>query len=171
MSALILFGFFPGPELFERNLDVAGGMFLAYIVANVALIFLGFLLTPVFLAILRMRRVYLLPLVLMLSVMGTYSLQSSVQDLWVMLGFGFLGYFLRYFGYPLAPIIIGVVLGPILESNLRRSLLISRDGLSIFWEREITLLILTVTALLVLWGLFGANAARLLRGKRPSGGD
>jgi putative tricarboxylic transport membrane protein len=63
----------------------------------------------------------------------------------------------------LAPIIIGVVLGPILESNLRRSLLISRDGLSIFWEREITLLILTITAMLVLWGLIGPHVSRMMR--------
>jgi putative tricarboxylic transport membrane protein len=104
----------------------------------------------------------------MLSIMGTYSLQSSIFDLWVMLGFGCLGYFLRYFGYPLAPIIIGVVLGPILESNLRRSLLISRDGLSIFWEREITLLILTVTAILILWGLIGPHVSRMVRKRKAS---
>jgi len=170
MSALILFGYFPGPELFEQNLDVAGGIFLAYIVANITLIFLGFLLTPLFLTILRMRRVYLLPLVLMLSIMGTFSLQSSIFDLWVMLGFGCLGYFLRSSGYPLAPIIIGVVLGPILESNLRRSLLISRDGLSIFWEREISLLILSVTTILVLWGLFGPLISAWI-GKRKVSND
>ena len=168
MSAMILFGYFPGPQLFDQNLDVAGGMFLAYIVSNIGLFFLGFLLTPLFLAILRMRRVYLLPLVLMLSMMGTYSLQSSIFDLWVMLGFGCLGYFLRYFGYPLAPIIIGVVLGPILESNLRRSLLISRDGLSIFWEREISLLILIVTAILIFWSFFGSLLSKKMWERRAS---
>ena len=163
MSALILFGYCPGPDLFERHLDVAGGMFLAYIVANIALVFLGFLLTPLFLSVLRLRKVHLLPLVVMLSVMGTFALQSSVFDLWVMLGFGVLGYFLRCYDYPLAPIIIGVVLGPICESNFRRSLLISRDGLSIFWEREIAFYILLVTAILVIWGLVGCFVARWLR--------
>lgn len=155
MSALILFGYFPGPELFEQHLDVAGGMFLAYIVANVSLAILGFLMTPLFLAVLQLRKVHLLPIVVMLSIMGTFALQSSVFDLWVMLGFGALGYFLRCHGYPLAPIVIGVVLGPICESNLRRSLLISRDGLSIFWERDIAFIILVITALLVVWGLLG----------------
>lgn len=170
MSALILFGYFPGPELFEQHLDVAGGMFLAYILANVALAILGFLLTPLFLSVLRLRKVHLLPVVMMLSVMGTFALQSSVFDLWVMLGFGVLGYFLRCYGYPLAPIVIGVVLGPICESNFRRSLLISKDGLSIFWERDIAFIILAVTLFLVVWGIFGGLLSRNLKGpfKRPA---
>lgn len=163
MSALILFGYFPGPELFEQHLDVAGGMFLAYIFANIALVFLGFLMTPVFLSVLRLRKVHLLPIVMMLSVMGTFALQSSMFDLWSMLGFGALGYFLRLHGYPLAPIVIGVVLGPICEANFRRSLLISRDGLSIFWEREIAFTILSVTAILVIWGLFGKGLSNWLK--------
>lgn len=166
MSALILFGYFPGPELFEQNMDVAGGMFLAYIVANVALLFLGFLLTPVFLTVLMLRKVHLLPLILMLSVMGTFALQSSIFDLWVMLGFGVLGYVLRRNGYPLAPIVIGVVLGPICEANFRRSLLISRDGLSIFWQREIALAILLVTAAIVLWPMVSALLRRSVQGQR-----
>jgi putative tricarboxylic transport membrane protein len=169
MSALILFGYFPGPELFEQNLDVAGGMFLAYIVANVALVVLGFVMTPVFLSVLRLRKVHLLPLVVMLSVMGTFALQSSIFDLWCVLGFGALGYVLRLHGYPLAPVVIGVVLGPICEANFRRSLLISRDGLSIFWEREIAFTILVVTAALVLWGLVGSGVSAWLRRQfRPS---
>lgn len=163
MNALILFGYFPRSELFEQNLDVAGGMFLAYIFANIALAFLGFLLTPVFLSVLRLRKVHLLPLVVMLSVMGTFALQSSVFDLWSMLGFGALGYFLRLYGYPLAPIVIGVVLGPICEANFRRSLLISRDGLSIFWERDIAFTILSVTTILIVWGLFGKGVSRWLK--------
>ena len=163
MSALILFGYFPGPELFEQNLDVAGGMFLAYIVANIALVVLGFVMTPLFLSVLRLRKVHLLPLVVMLSVMGTFALQASIFDLWIMLAFGALGYFMRLYGYPLAPIVIGVVLGPICESNFRRSLLISRDGLSIFWEREIAFTILLVTTILVLWGLFGSRIFQRLK--------
>lgn len=155
MSALILFGYFPGPELFEQHLDVAGGMFLAYIFANVALAVLGFLMTPLFLSVLRLRKVHLLPIVVMLGFMGTFALQSSVFDLWVMLGFGAIGYVLRCHDYPLAPIVIGVVLGPICEANFRRSLLVSRDGMSIFWERDIAFAILLVTVFLVLWGLVG----------------
>lgn len=163
MSALILFGYSPGPELFEQNLDVAGGTFLAYLFAYLALLLLGFLLTPIFLSVLRLRKVHLLPLVVMLSVMGAFALQSSVFDLWSVLGFGALGYFLRLYGYPLSPIVIGVMLGPICESNFRRSLLISRDGLSIFWEREIAFTILSVTVILVVWGLAGKGVSKWLK--------
>ena len=122
-------------------------------------------MTPVFLSVLRLRKVHLLPLVVMLSVMGTFALQASIFDLWSMLAFGALGYFLRLYGYPLAPIVIGVVLGPICESNFRRSLLISRDWLSIFWEREIAFSILLVTTILVLWGLFGPMISRQVKRK------
>lgn len=163
MGALILFGYFPGPELFEKNIDVAGGMFLAYIAANFALLILGFVLTPVFLIILRLKKVYLLPMILLLSVMGTFALQSSIFDLWVMLGFGVIGYVLRSYDYPLAPIVIGVVLGPICESNFRRSLLISRDGVSIFWEREISAVILAITLGIILWSLLGPIVRRKFR--------
>ena len=124
MGALMLVGFFPGPDLFENNTDIVGGIFLAYITANVALFFLGILLTPLFAMVLKLRKMHLLPIVALLSVVGVFSIQSSTFDLWVMVAFGVFGYLLRRYDYPLAPIIIGFVLGPICESNFRRSLVL-----------------------------------------------
>ncbi len=150
MGALFLLGFFPGPELFEQNLDIAGGIIIAYLAANIFLFFLGILLTPVFVSVLKMKKQFLIPLVLLLSAVGTYALQSSTFDLWVMLGFGIVGYILRKFGYPLAPIVIGMILGPIAESNYRRALLISDTGHWIFVERPISAFILLVCVVLIL---------------------
>jgi putative tricarboxylic transport membrane protein len=150
MGALILLGFFPGPELFRSHPEIAGGIFVAYIAGNVMLLILGVVLTPLFGRVLKVPKAWLLPAVLLLSMLGTYALQSSTFDLWVMLAFGVIGYVLRRSGCPLAPLIIGLILGPVLESNLRRSLLISHDGLAIFVERPISAVIVAIDlALLV----------------------
>lgn len=159
MGALLLLGLQPGPQLFSLSGDVVGGVFLAYLIANVFLFVLGIMLTPVFASVLRLRKQYLVPSVLLLSMVGVYALQSSVFDLWVAFVFGALGYVLRKFAYPLAPIVIGIVLGPIAEGDLRRSMLLSQDGLSIFLERPIALTILTIDLLVLIW----AFAPRRLR--------
>jgi len=166
LAALFLLGFFPGPELFRYNADIAGGIFIAYLVGNVVLLFLGIVLVPFFGAVLKLPKAWLLPIVLLLSTMGTYALQNSTFDLWVMLVFGALGYLLRRANYPLAPIIIGMILGPVLENNFRRSLLISRDGLEIFIDRPISATILVLVALLLAYILFSIvrSGARKVRG-------
>ncbi len=150
MGALILLGFFPGPDLFRDHPEVAGGIFVAYLMGNVMLLTLGVMLAPVFGSVLKVPKAWLLPAILLLSVLGTYSLQSSTFDLWVMFAFGAVGYVMRRAGYPLAPIIIGMILGSVMESNLRRSLLLSEDGLTIFLERPIAATILAVDAVLLL---------------------
>lgn len=149
MGALILLGFFPGPDLFRDHPDVAGGIFVAYLMGNAVLLVLGLLLAPLFGSVLKVPKAWLLPAVLLLSTLGTYALQSSVFDLWVMLAFGIIGYIMRKAGYPLAPLIIGMILGGIMESNLRRSLLLSQDGLMIFVERPISAIILLIDLLLL----------------------
>lgn len=156
MGALFLLGFYPGPELFEYNKDVVGGIFLAYLSSNVFLLILGVIMTPLFVSVLRVPKAFLIPGVLLLSIIGTYAIQSSVFDLWVMFGFGIVGYFLRRAEFPLAPIIIGAILGPICESNFRRSLLISDNGVQIFVDRPISAVILTVVALLIGYIIFNA---------------
>ena len=154
LGALFLLGFFPGPDLFRFNPDIAGGIFIASLTGNVMLLVAGIVLVPFFGAVLKVPKAYLLPAVLLLSVMGTYSLQNSVFDLWVMLAFGVIGYLLRRANYPLAPIIIGLILGPILENNLRRSLLISRDGLMIFVERPISATIFAILAVMLAYVVY-----------------
>ena len=113
------------------------------------LLIAGIVLVPFFGSVLKLPKAWLLPAVILLSTMGTYALQNSVFDLWVMLVFGAVGYLLRRANYPLAPIIIGMILGPVLENNLRRSLLISRDGLQIFIDRPISATILGMTGVLL----------------------
>lgn len=154
LGALFLLGFFPGPELFRYNPDIAGGIFIAYLMGNLVLLVLGIILVPFFGTVLKVPKAWLLPAVLLLSVMGTYALQNSVFDLWVMFVFGVIGFLLRKAHYPLSPIIIGMILGPVLENNFRRSLLLSRDGPMIFLERPISATILAMVALMLVYVIY-----------------
>ena len=105
--------------------------------------------TPLFVFVLRIPKVYLIPSILLLCSIGTFALQASVFDLQVMLVFGLIGILFRTADYPLAPVVIGMILGPILEANLRRSLLISREGYWIFIDRPDSATLVVVNALLL----------------------
>ena len=156
IGALLILGLVPGPTLFEFNQDVVGGIFLVYMTSNVFLLFAGILVTPLFVYVLRVRKSNLIPIVLLLCAVGTFALQSSVFDLWVMLGFGLLGIILRSANYPLAPIVIGTVLGPILEENYRRSLLLTNDGALIFLQRPVSVILIVINVLLIIGAVWFA---------------
>ena len=150
MGALMLLGLQPGPQLFTLSADLVEGVFAVYLLANVFLLILGFALAPLFASVLKLQNLYLIPLILVLSIVGTFAVQSSQFDLWVMLAFGALGFGMNRFGYPAAPLVIGLVLGPLLESNLRRALLLSGGELDIFVQRPISATILAVNALVLI---------------------
>jgi putative tricarboxylic transport membrane protein len=151
LSALLLLGFFPGPELFNSHKDVVGGIFLAYMSANFFLLILGILFTPFFVAILKLKKNRLIPIILLLATIGTYALESSIFDLELMIIFGLLGYLMRRNGFPLAPLIIAHVLGPLMETNFRRALIISDERMDIFFTRPLCAVILAINVLLLLW--------------------
>ena len=149
LGALLILGFIPGPAMFENNPDVVGGIFMVYLASNVFLLIAGILATPIFVYILRIPKVYLIPSILLLCSIGTFALQASVFDLQIMLIFGLIGILFRAADYPLAPVVIGMILGPILEANFRRSLLISRDGYWIFLDRPVSGTLVAINALLL----------------------
>jgi TctA family transporter len=110
---------------------------------------------------LRVPKKVLLPLVMLFCVTGMYSVNNSVLDIWMMLGFGVLGYLLRGWAYEGAPLLLGLVLGPKLEVAFRQSLMISRGDFGIFIERPVSATLLAASALALLWPL-----AKLLRRKK-----
>ncbi|MHA1564233.1 MAG: tripartite tricarboxylate transporter permease, partial [Alphaproteobacteria bacterium] len=140
--------------------EIVGGIFLVYLTSNLFLLFAGILLTPVFVYVLRLRKSHLIPTVLLMCAIGTFALQASVFDLWVMLGFGLVGILFRAADYPLAPVVIGTILGPLLENNLRRSLLISHDGYWIFLDRPVSAMLLGIDVLLISGALWLAYKRR-----------
>jgi len=149
LAALMLLGYIPGPRLFIQNQDLIGGIFLAYISSNVFLLILGLLFLPLFVMFLNVKKKYLIPVILILCAVGSYGMETSINDLWITLIFGILAFIIQKFNYPLAPFVIAKVLGPIMEENFRRSLIMSGDHASIFFTRPITLGILIANFILL----------------------
>jgi putative tricarboxylic transport membrane protein len=163
LGALLILGFVPGPILFEQQPELVGGIFLVYLASNVFLLIAGILVTPLFVFVLRIPKYYLIPIVLLLCSIGTFALQASVFDLKVMLAFGLIGILFRAANYPLSPIVIGLILGPVLESNLRRALLISREGYWIFVERPVSATLVAINILLVIGAMIYAYRKHRLK--------
>lgn len=152
MGGLMIQGLTPGPMMFVMNRDVIIGIFAAFLLGAVLLLPLGLLLLPLFVRILRIPQSLMMAAVLLLSTLGTYALQRQIFDLWTMWLFGLVGYLMRRSGFPLAPFVIGVVLGPVFESNLRRTtIMVGGDFWGFMLGRPIALgvLVLALVALLL----------------------
>lgn len=127
VGAFLLHGLTPGPMLFIQQQPLVYGIFAAMFVANILIVVTGFACIRLFVKALQIPYSIFGPVVIALAFSGVYSARNSLMDAWVMLGAGFLGYAMKKFKIPLAPLILGVVLGPIMESSFRRAWLIS-DG-------------------------------------------
>lgn len=163
LSALLLAGLIPGPSLFRDNPDIVGGMFYAFMCANVFLLILGILFTPLFISFIRVRKNRLIPFILLLSIVGTYAVQASLFDIWCMVLFGGVGYVMRSSGFPLAPLIIARVLSPVLEPAFRRSLIISEGDPSIFVTRPLSLSILIVAVIILAWSVIPPEKMKAMK--------
>ena len=151
MGGLMLQGVQPGPQLFLQNADVAQGIFLIFLLGAVLLLPMGLLFIRGVVRVLKLPQWSIMAGVLMISLVGTYSVSRQINDLWLLIVFGLIGYVLRKANYPLAPLVIGFVLGPIFETNFRRSVLISQGDLFTYIQtRPITIAVLIIAGLFVL---------------------
>jgi len=146
LGALIMFGLRPGPQLFESNPNLICGIIASLYVGNVILLVLNLPLAGMFAQLLRVPYAVLYPIILAICVAGVYSQANSTDDLWIMVGFGVLGYFMKRYDYSAAPLVLGLVLGPMFENALRQSLTLSHGSMGIFIDRPIAAIILAVTA-------------------------
>src|SRR5690242_63370 len=161
LGALIIHGIQPGPLFISQRPDLFWGIVASMYVGNVFLLLLNLPLVGLWAQLLRIPYRVLFPVVLLLSVVGTYSANKNVFDLWVMLGFGVAGYVLRKLEYDLAPLVIAFVLAPLMEQSLRQSLVMSPDGAMILAQRPVAALLLAASALPV---------ALMFRRKRTNSG-
>ena len=138
----------PGPTIFINNPVAVYSIFLVFILANLLMIPLGFLTIKVAKKLLRVPRNILMPLILLFCVVGSYAINNSVFDVGVMLAFGLLAYLMEENGYPVAPAILGVVLGGMLEENLVSSLIKSDGDVLAFFSRPIAATLGVVTILI-----------------------
>jgi putative tricarboxylic transport membrane protein len=149
LGGLYLHGLLPGPRLFEQNGDVVTGLYVGSFVADIAQVFFGIIILPVCVWLVNRPRPYLAGFVFALIVSGVYTVHTSLFDVGLVLAAGLLGYFMKYFGYPFLPAVLGVVLGNLVESNYRNSLVLSGGELSIFLEDPIAIVFLVLAALIV----------------------
>ena len=153
-SALIIHGIQPGPMLIRDHPDLFWGLVASLYLGNGVLLLLNLPLIGIWVQVLKVPYRILFPLILLFCLVGAYSVNSSEFDLILMTFFGALGYLMRKFGYEGAPLVLAFILGPLLETNLRQSLLISGGSFSIFVTHPISCVALVVALLLLLSNVF-----------------
>jgi len=151
LGAMIIHGVQPGPMLITEHPDLFWGVVVSMYLGNVMLLVLNLPMIPIWVQILRVPYPILFPLILLFCLIGSYSLNNSLFDVLIMVGFGFLGYLFKKFEYEAAPLVLALVLGPIMETSLRRSLLLSAGDPTIFVTRPISGVLLLISLFLLVY--------------------
>ena len=153
MGALMMYGVRPGPLLMSEHPEFFWGVIASMYIGNVMLLVLNLPLIGMWVQILKVPYPVLIPLILLFVLLGAYTVGGAMSDLWIMFAFGLVGYLMRKFDYPPAPMVLALVLGPVMEKNLKLSLTISQGSLMIFFERPITLALFALIVLSLGWPL------------------
>ncbi len=157
LGAFIIQGLRPGPLLYRDHMDVVYSVFAAMIMANIAMFIVGLLGVRFFSKIISIRKSLLLPIIFLLSIVGSYSMRNSLFDIWVALCFGVIGYVLQRNRFPVSPILLALILGPMAEANLRRSLIINDGSIMAVISRPITATFLTLGLLSLVTSVLRQN--------------
>ena len=172
IGALFIHGLNPGPMLMIDQPDMFWFIVGCLVTANCFMLLFGLTGIRVFTKIVEMPRSVMIPLIMLLSIVGAFAVNNSITDVYWMLGFGVFGYFMRHYGYPLGPVILGVILSRLLDDNWRRAIISEREDLGRFFEGIVTSplsLVLFVAVILIFvsqtpvwrWGkarIFGKEA-------------
>jgi putative tricarboxylic transport membrane protein len=150
MGAFIIHGLTPGPFLFQERPDVVWGLIASMYLGNVILLVLNLPLVGLWAKLLEIRYQFLYPGILLFCILGAYSLNQSVFDVGVMIAFGVLGYIFRKIDWPLAPTVLALILGPMMERALRTSLEMSAGDLTILVTRPISAVLIIIAAIVLL---------------------
>jgi putative tricarboxylic transport membrane protein len=158
MAAMIIHGVKPGPMIMVENAQFVYDVVAMMLFATLGILIYGLTLTRLLVQVLRVPQHIIVPIIFVLCTVGSFAIAGRLFDIYVMLAFGIIGFFLRQWNYPMAPLVLGIVLGDLLEKNLRRALLLSDGDLTPFFTRPIS----AVFAVL----LFGTVAWKLLSMRR-----
>ena len=164
LGALIAYGIQPGPRLFVEHPDVFWSVIISMYFGNIVLVILNLPLIPYISKLLAVPRTVLLPMILFFSITGVYLVSFNTMDVFIMLLVAMAAIGLRLADFPLAPLLLGFILGGLMEENLRRALMISDGELSFLWERPITMSF-TILAVLVLFSPLFMKLFKSLKAK------
>jgi len=163
LGALLVHGLRPGPHIFEETPTLLYTIFLAMLLANVAFLFLGVVGAKLFARITLIPVTFLWPTVIILACVGAYALEQSMVDVWIMVIAALLGFVLKRYGLSAAPIIMGLILGALVEGSLKQSLIIFDHSWWGFFERPIVLVFFALTAISIAAPFVGRALARRRR--------
>jgi len=150
LGALMMFGLKPGPMLFTTSSDFVWALIASMFVGNIILVIMNLPMVPLFAYSLRLPYKYLYPAILLICIIGSYSLNTQIFDVFVMLIFGVIGYFMKKFDIPGAPMVIALVLGPMLEYSLYQALSLARGDVTTFITRPISATLLGIAVVMAI---------------------
>ncbi len=169
LGGLMIWGLQPGPMLFVEQKDFVWGLIASMYLGNVAGLIVVLTCVPLFAAILRVPFSIIAPVILVICAVGAYTVKNNMFDVWMMLGFGLIGYAFQKLGYPIAPMVLAIVLGDKAEESFRQALLGSQGGLGVFWSNWLVGTIMTIGMLLLFWPLISWAQDKLAaRGSGPA---
>lgn len=155
MGGLLIQGLQPGPLLFRDQPAIAYGIFMALFAANVFMLIFQFYGIKFFCKILQVPKELLTPIVLMFCVIGAYGVGGKIFDVYLLILFGILGYFLSKFNFGTAPVVLGIILGKMAETNFRRGMIMFNGDWSVFFTRPISLLFLVLSLIAIIYPFIG----------------
>jgi putative tricarboxylic transport membrane protein len=170
LGGLMIWGLQPGPLLFVEKADFVWGLIASMYLGNIVGLIVVLTCVPLFAAILRVPFSIIAPVILVICAIGAYTVHGSIFDIWLMIVFGIMGYVFKKLDYPLAPLVLALVLGDRAEDAFRQSMLMSQGNLGIFFANGLVGSITAVSLLLLFWPLISRGLA-ILRGAngRPKG--
>jgi putative tricarboxylic transport membrane protein len=146
---MLIHGVRPGPLIMVESPQFVYDVITMILFATVGILIYGLTLTRILVQILRARYQVIVPVIFVLCTVGAFAIAARLFDVWVMLGFGLLGFALRLGNYPMAPLVLGLVLGDLLEKSLRRGLVLSDGDVAPFFTRPISALLITLIVLVI----------------------
>ncbi|MYL20776.1 Tat pathway signal protein [Halobacillus litoralis] len=155
LGALLIHGIQPGPLLMENQPVLVYGIFISFFLAAFLMLIVQSLGIKVFLKINNIPQHVLIPVILLLCVLGSFAVNNRMFDVWVLLAFGLIGYWMKANLFPLAPFILGIILGPMIEENLRQAISVSPD-LTTFFTRPISAVLLVMAAASLTYGIISS---------------
>ncbi|HVL21055.1 MAG TPA: tripartite tricarboxylate transporter permease, partial [Amaricoccus sp.] len=168
LGGLLIWGLQPGPLLFVEQPDFVWGLIASMYLSNVVGFLIVLTTVPFWAAILRIPFSVIAPIILVICAIGAYTVHNALLDISVMLIFGVIGYVFKKLDYPLAPLVLALVLGDMAESSFRRAMLISQGDLSIFWSNALVGSIVSLAMVMLFWPAISLILARLRGGEAGS---
>ncbi len=161
LGGMVIWGLEPGPMLFVESQEFVWGLIASLYVANIFALVINVMFIPLFLWVLRIPFSILAPIIFVLCIVGGYAPTQTMHDIWLMFGFGVVGYLMRKLNYPMAPAVLAIVLGPLAETSMRQSLLISQGSFGVFFNRPIAGVIMVIAIAMFLVPVMNSIRKRL----------